>query len=67
MTLGFEVMALPSSPGLSLVTYVAEPGTASADAMNLLRSWTADSASTDIDAARRRPAKRRTKRPLMPR
>ncbi|GAA2745158.1 helix-turn-helix transcriptional regulator [Terrabacter aerolatus] len=52
MTLGFEVMALPSTPGLNLLTYIAEPSTPSADALNLLRSWTADSAATEIDTAR---------------
>ena len=44
MTLGFEVLALPSTPGLSLITYITEPATPSADAMNLLRSWAAEGA-----------------------
>jgi hypothetical protein len=39
--LNFEAMDLPADPGLSLVTYSAEPGTASADALNLLASWAA--------------------------
>ena len=37
----FEALALTSVPGMRLVTYLAEPATASADALNLLRSWSA--------------------------
>lgn len=44
MTIGYEVLALASTPGLSLMTYLPEPATPSADAMNLLRSWTANEA-----------------------
>jgi hypothetical protein len=51
MTLGFEVLVLPSAPGLSLITYVTEPATPSADAMNLLRSWTADGAYSEVGIA----------------
>ncbi|MGJ6965598.1 helix-turn-helix domain-containing protein [Streptosporangium sp. G11] len=47
MTLGYEVLALVSAPGLNLMTYLTEPATPSADAMNLLRSWTASEARTD--------------------
>jgi MmyB-like transcription regulator ligand binding domain len=39
--LSFEVMDLPADPGLSLVVYGAEPGSASQDALHLLASWTA--------------------------
>ena len=38
--LSFEVMDLPADPGLSLVIYSAEPGSASQDALYLLASWT---------------------------
>ena len=41
-TASYEVLALASTPGLSLLTYLAEPATSSADATNLLRSWTAN-------------------------
>ncbi|MET4591692.1 hypothetical protein ABIA70_003316 [Arthrobacter sp. 754] len=51
MTIGYEVLALASTPGLSLMTYLPEPATPSADAMNLLRSWTANEAHTP-DSAR---------------
>jgi hypothetical protein len=44
MTIGYEVLALASTPGLSLMTYLAEPATPSADAMNLLRSPQSDHA-----------------------
>lgn len=47
MTLTFEVLTVASAPGLTLATYLTEPATSSADAMNLLRIWTANQASTD--------------------
>lgn len=50
MTIGYEVLALASTPGLSLMTYLPEPATPSADAMNLLRSWTANEAHTPDSA-----------------
>ena len=41
MTVGYEALDITSTPGLVLMTYLAEPATPSADAMNLLRSWAA--------------------------
>ncbi|MDF2266332.1 helix-turn-helix transcriptional regulator [Streptomyces coacervatus] len=41
LTVTFETLALGSSPDVKLVTYLAEPGTPSADALDLLRSWVA--------------------------
>ena len=38
--LSFEVMDLPADPGLSLVVYSSEPGSATQDALQLLASWT---------------------------
>jgi transcriptional regulator with XRE-family HTH domain len=49
--LTFEAMELPADPGLSLVVYSAEPGSASADKMALLASWAAtieQADSTDV-------------------
>ena len=46
MTIGYEVLSLASTPGISLVTYLAEPATPAADALNLLRSWIAEQPST---------------------
>jgi hypothetical protein len=45
-------MDLPADPGLSLVVYSAEPGSASQDGLRLLASWAAtldqlDHAATD--------------------
>jgi transcriptional regulator with XRE-family HTH domain len=37
----YEAFELPADPGLSLSTYTAEPGTASADALKMLASWAA--------------------------
>jgi hypothetical protein len=41
LDLTYEVMALPADPGLSLVVYSAEPGSASQDGLELLASWAA--------------------------
>ncbi|MGN7222419.1 helix-turn-helix transcriptional regulator [Curtobacterium flaccumfaciens] len=45
MTLSFETLTLPSSDGIVIATYLAEPGTPTADALNLLRSWAAEPAA----------------------
>ncbi|HET9873985.1 MAG TPA: helix-turn-helix transcriptional regulator [Propionibacteriaceae bacterium] len=37
--LTFEAMELPADPGLSLIVYSAEPGSASDDGLRLLASW----------------------------
>ncbi len=42
MTIGYDVLAVQSTPGLTITTYLPEPGTPSADALDLLRSWVAD-------------------------
>jgi transcriptional regulator with XRE-family HTH domain len=41
LTLGFETLMLTSAPDVRIVTYLADPGSASADALDLLRSWIA--------------------------
>ncbi|HEX9089313.1 MAG TPA: helix-turn-helix transcriptional regulator [Arthrobacter sp.] len=41
LRLSFEAMDLPADPGLSLIVYSAEPGSAAQDALHLLASWTA--------------------------
>jgi transcriptional regulator with XRE-family HTH domain len=41
LQLTFEAMDLPADPGLSLVVYGAEPGSATQDALKLLSSWAA--------------------------
>ena len=50
MTLGYEALDITSTPGLVLMTYLAEPATPSADAMNLLRSWAAQPLDSTSDA-----------------
>jgi MmyB-like transcription regulator ligand binding domain len=39
--LTFEMMELSADPGLSILTYSAEPGTRSEEALSLLGSWAA--------------------------
>ena len=46
LDLSYEAMEFPTDPGLTLLVYTAEPGTATADALTLLASWTA---SNDTD------------------
>ena len=41
LTLTFEMMQLAADPGLNLLTYTAEPGSKSDEALNLLGSWAA--------------------------
>jgi transcriptional regulator with XRE-family HTH domain len=41
LTLTFEMMELAADPGLHLLTYTAEPGSKSDEALNLLGSWAA--------------------------
>ncbi|MBO0840797.1 MAG: transcriptional regulator, partial [Sciscionella sp.] len=45
LTLSFETLRLPGDPDQAMVTYTAEPGSPSADALRLLASWTAESTS----------------------
>jgi hypothetical protein len=40
--LTLEAMELPADPGQSLIVYGAEPGSATADALRLLASWSAE-------------------------
>jgi transcriptional regulator with XRE-family HTH domain len=41
LTLTFEMMELAADPGLNLLTFTAEPGSKSEEALNLLGSWSA--------------------------
>ncbi|WP_137844948.1 helix-turn-helix transcriptional regulator [Microbacterium sp. 2FI] len=44
LTVRYETLTLPSAPDVRLATYLTEPGTPSADALDMLRSWTAQPA-----------------------
>jgi len=58
LDLTFEMMELTADPGLSILTYSAEPGTTSEEALRLLGSWVATleqeerARSTDEEARR---------------
>lgn len=41
LDLAFEAMDISSEPGLQLIAYSAQPGSATAEGLNLLASWTA--------------------------
>jgi transcriptional regulator with XRE-family HTH domain len=52
MELSFETMTLAADPGLLLFVYTAEPGTKSAEALNLLGSWAATLEQTETSTSR---------------
>ncbi len=47
MTLAYEGMEMESEPGLSITVYAAEPGSDSAERMQLLASWAASECGQD--------------------
>ena len=54
LELMFDTLELPADTGLTMLVYTAEPGSASADALNLLASWAATldhPAATPADAS----------------
>jgi hypothetical protein len=51
LILDFEVMELIADPGLTLITFSAEPGSSSHDALQLLSSWAATQQSTESATA----------------
>ncbi|GAA1129794.1 MULTISPECIES: helix-turn-helix transcriptional regulator [Microbacterium] len=48
MELTYEAFELPADPGLQLSAYTAEPGSASAEKLGLLASWTATDAAASV-------------------
>ncbi|MEY9845366.1 helix-turn-helix transcriptional regulator [Streptacidiphilus sp. MAP5-3] len=42
LSLAYEAMVLPADPDQQLITYAAEPGSASAESLRLLASWAAE-------------------------
>jgi len=44
LTLAYETLGLSSTPDVKIVTYLTDPGTPSADALDLLRTWVATEA-----------------------
>ncbi len=47
LSLAYEGLELPGDPGQTLITFTAEPGSASNEALGFLASW-ASSAQTDV-------------------
>jgi MmyB-like transcription regulator ligand binding domain len=52
LTLSFETFKLPDDGEQSMITYHAEPGSASAEALQLLASWGTDATLAGISAPR---------------
>jgi transcriptional regulator with XRE-family HTH domain len=49
LELAYEVLELPADDGVTIATYSAEPGSRSADALDLLASWAATPAAAATD------------------
>jgi transcriptional regulator with XRE-family HTH domain len=49
LTLTFDLMELAADPGLNILTYSAEPGSKSAEALNLLASWSATPDAVSVE------------------
>lgn len=41
LILSYEILALPADPDLSICLYTAKPGSASAETLRMLASWSA--------------------------
>ena len=52
VALTYQSLTVQATPGLSVMTYLAEPGSTSADALDLLRSWIAEPTSGKSATAR---------------
>jgi transcriptional regulator with XRE-family HTH domain len=44
----FDALELPATPGLTMITYSAEPGSPSEDSLRLLASWAASNNGTQV-------------------
>ena len=56
LSLAYEAMTLAADPGLTLLTYTAEPGSPSSQALRFLASWaiSPDHAAVGPDSASER-------------
>jgi transcriptional regulator with XRE-family HTH domain len=59
LTVAYETLALGSAPDVRIVTYLTDPGTPSADALDLLRSWVATTGTAAIPPGSSGPSRRR--------
>ena len=50
LTVQYETLSIPSTPGIRIATYLTEPGTPSADALDMLRSWAAQPFASSDEA-----------------
>jgi hypothetical protein len=55
LDLTYEALDLTSTPGLTLLVYTAEPGSAAQDSLNLLASWVATTAEQERAQSQRAP------------
>ena len=50
LTLAYEELAITADPGLVLMVYTAEPGSPSAERLQLLANWAATNLDVEVDA-----------------
>ena len=50
LTVRYETLTLPSTPDIRIATYLTEPGSPSADALDMLRSWAAQPVGASASA-----------------
>jgi transcriptional regulator with XRE-family HTH domain len=55
LELTYEALELPADPGLTMITYTAEPGSASQEALDFLASWAATLDQPDQPATAQAP------------
>jgi transcriptional regulator with XRE-family HTH domain len=58
LTLAYETLTLASTPDVRIVTYLTDPDTPSADALDLLRSWAATTSKVSIRTGSSEPSRR---------
>ncbi|WP_374700595.1 hypothetical protein [Microbacterium azadirachtae] len=64
--MGYDVLTVQSVPGLTFTTYLTEPGTPSADALDMLRSWVASQEQERASQEDPHPAMTASARPPIP-
>ena len=58
LTVAYETLTLGSAPDIRIATYLTDPGTPSADALDLLRSWVATTGTVATSPGSSEPSRR---------
>jgi hypothetical protein len=57
LTAAFDTLTLASAPDVRIVTYLTDPGTPSADALDILRSWVATTSTVSAPSRSSEPSR----------